>query len=108
MGWHIYCLYLSSKENINEILENNSLMKNDRTNRIRVKGLVIPNKWDKDGNVTGIAIAEYDEKESTILMDRIGRSLMALLHEKVVIEGKKDKTDNKDIIEVKRFDKDPM
>jgi hypothetical protein len=81
-------------------------MKSDCTNLVTFKGLVVPNKWDKDGNVTGISIAGYNEMESPVLMDKVGRGLLALLHEKVVIRGMKVKRDNMDIIEVKRFDKD--
>ena len=82
------------------------MMKSDCSNFIKVKGLVVPNKWDKNGNVTGIAIAGYNEIESPVLMDRIGRSLMELLHEKVVIKGNKVKKDEIDAIEVQNFTKD--
>ncbi|MFC1838125.1 hypothetical protein ACFL1N_00990 [Thermodesulfobacteriota bacterium] len=82
------------------------MMKSGCTNLITFKGIVVPSRWDKDGIVTGIAIARYDEMESPVLMDKTGRRLLALLHEKVVIRGKKVKRDNVDIIEVEKFDKD--
>jgi len=87
-------------------LESELVMKIDCNNLIIVKGVVIPYEWDKEGNVTGIAIARYNEMESPVLMDKTGRCLLALLHEKVVIRGKEVKRDKMDILEVKRFDKD--
>lgn len=84
------------------------MMKNDCNSLIILKGLVVPVNWDNQGNVTGIAIAGYNEMESVLLMDDVGIRLMALLHEKVVIEGRKVKIDNMDVIEVRRFDKDSI
>ena len=81
------------------------MMKNDCTDLITLKGLVVPTRWDKEGNVTGISIAGYNERVHPVLMDRAGRSLMSLLREKVVIKGNKSKN-NLEIIEVKRFIKD--
>jgi hypothetical protein len=83
-------------------------MKNDYTDLITVKGLVVPTKWDNDGNVIGIAIAQNNEMEFPVLMNGIGRNLIDLLHEKVVIRGKKVQTDNIDEIEVNSFDKDSV
>ena len=82
------------------------MMKNDHTNLISLKGLVIPSEWDKDGNVTGVTIAGNNEMEYPILMNRVGKRLTGLLHKIVVIEGRKTKTDNIDIIEVQKFSKD--
>ena len=83
-------------------------MKNDYTDLITVKGLVVPTKWDNDGNVIGIAIAQNNEMEFPVLMNGIGRSLIDLLHEKVVIRGRKFQTDTIDEIEVNSFDKDSV
>ena len=70
---------------------------------IRIKGLVIPCRWDNDGNVNGIAVAGFDENNYPLLMDEVGKRLMSLLHKEVEISGDVLKTNNSDTIKVKKY-----
>jgi hypothetical protein len=81
-------------------------MKNDLNDWKRVRGLVVPDEWDSNGDITGIALAGYNEGETHILLDKVGRRMMSLLHEKVIVMGRHVKKDNRDLFKVKRFHKD--
>jgi len=83
-------------------------MKNDSNDRITLVGLVVPAQWDKNGEIVGIAISSYDEKDYPVLMDKVGRRLMAFMHEKILIIGKPIKKGNIEVIKVKRFNKNSI
>ena len=70
---------------------------------ITVNGLIIPAQWDKQGTVNGVAIAGFDEVNYSIRMDKMGKNLLALLHEEVVISGNIINVKNSDIIKVLKF-----
>ena len=76
---------------------------NEPCKSITMNGLIIPTQWDKHGNVKGIAIAGFDEKNYYILMDKVGKNLLALLHKEVEVSGDFTKIDNSDTIQVKKY-----
>jgi hypothetical protein len=70
----------------------------------RISGLVIPTKWDKNGNVLGAALFDRKERQFVIQQDEMGKQLLKLLNEDVEIQAtitieKKGKT----ILKVKNF-----
>ena len=83
-------------------------MKNASNNWITLKGLIVPVRWDKNGVVKGIAIAGHDERNYPVLMDKVGRRMMSSLHEEVIVMGMHLKKDKRDILKVKRFNKDSI
>ena len=68
-------------------------------------GLLVPARWDNNGNITGITLACRDEKEYPILMDDVGKGLIAYLQEEVTIVGSTIKLDNVEGIRVNSFNK---
>jgi hypothetical protein len=53
-----------------------------------MEGIVIPVRWDEDGNPTAIALATQGEQEFLINMrDKMGKKLLAFLQKKVRIFG---------------------
>ena len=68
-------------------------------------GLLVPARWDNNGNITGITLACRDEKEYPILMDDVGKSLIAYLQEEVTIVGDTVKLDDVEGIRVSSFNK---
>ena len=79
-------------------------MENDFTALItELIGLIVPAQWDKNGDVTGLALSCRDESEYTLLMDRTGRSLTPYIHKEVVIKGVSLKEGCKEIIKVISF-----
>jgi hypothetical protein len=53
-----------------------------------IEGLVIPNKWDENGKVIGIAIHTDKEEIYIVAHNRMEAELLNQLHLKVRIEGK--------------------
>jgi hypothetical protein len=82
-------------------------MENDSNSQIVLKGLIVPARWDKKGDVVGIAIACHDEKEYLVLMNKIGRELMAFLNEEIIIIGKLIKIYGREVIKVGSFNEEP-
>ena len=80
-------------------------MRHSSKDKITLKGLVVPARWDKNGDILGIAIAGSDEREYPVLMDNIGRNLMVFMHEVVNIIGTPVKMDNSEVIKVMKFNK---
>ena len=76
-----------------------------KTAIIYIEGIIIPAKWDNNGNVLDLAIATRDEEEYLITdKDQIAR-LKPLLRQEVEIEGITQIQEGKRIIKVKRFSK---
>ena len=54
---------------------------------LTIDGLVIPVKWDEEGNASEITIATLDEDEYLVLLDEKGQELLKHLKEEVLIKG---------------------
>ena len=66
-----------------------------------ISGIVVPARWDEDGNVTGTAIHTFDENEYTIEYDRSGDLFKSLIHQAVIVSGKvRQRLDGKKLIRV--------
>ena len=69
-----------------------------------IEGLIIPNKWDENGKVIGIAIHTDKEEVYVVAHNRMEGELLSQLHIKVRIEGKiMQRLDGKKLIHVKSF-----
>jgi hypothetical protein len=72
---------------------------------ICVEGIIIPAKWDNNGNVVDLAIATRNEDEYLITdKDQVAR-LIPLLRQEVEIKGILRTKEKRRIIEVKKFSK---
>jgi hypothetical protein len=69
-----------------------------------VEGLILPNKWDDNGRIIGIAIHTDKEEIYLVAHNRIESELLSHLHLKVVIQGKiTERLDGSKIIHVNSF-----
>lgn len=53
----------------------------------RVRGIVIPVDWDKEGNTLAAAISGSDEQEYLIKQDPKGKELMRLMRQEIEAMG---------------------
>jgi hypothetical protein len=69
-----------------------------------IEGLIIPNKWDENGKVIGIAVHTDKEEVYVVAHNRMAGELLSQLHIKVRIEGKiMQRLDGNKLIHVKNF-----
>jgi hypothetical protein len=72
---------------------------------ISIHGIIIPVKWDANGNITGIAIATHKEEEYYIECDNKAAKLMSLLRQEVRITGVLKNKGEKKIIKIRKLSK---
>ena len=69
-----------------------------------IEGLVIPNKWNENGKIVGIAIHTDKEEMFIVAHNRMEGELLNQLHIKVRIEGKiMQRLDGNKLIHVSSF-----
>ncbi|MEX1326813.1 MAG: hypothetical protein AB1Z29_08425 [Desulfobacterales bacterium] len=69
-----------------------------------IEGLIIPNKWDENGKIIGIAIHTDKEEVYVVAHNRMESELLNQLHIKVRIEGKiMQRLDGSKLINVRSF-----
>jgi hypothetical protein len=68
-----------------------------------VEGIVMPAKWDENGNVVTVSIHAFDEAEYLIENYDFGRKLLKLLRKQVVVRGILTEKDGKQAIRVSDF-----
>ena len=62
-------------------------MKKENVQQLTVKGIVIPEKWDVDGSVIGVALQDFDENEY-LVEDSFGmEDLIPMLQKEVEVIG---------------------
>ena len=72
--------------------------------RNTIEGLVIPNKWDETGQITGIAIHTNKEEVYIVAHNRMEGELLSHLHLKVGVQGKiMERLDGNKLIHVRNF-----
>ena len=76
-----------------------------RKNRnLRIKGIVIPSKWDEKGAVTEVTIQAFDEKVYVVEPTALGEKLLGFIRKKVEVSGKiKPRLDGKTLVQVQSF-----
>jgi len=74
-----------------------------------VEGLIIPNKWDENGKIIGIAIHTDKEEIYIVAHNRMESELLNQLHTKVRIKGKiMERLDGNKLIHVRNFQPQPV
>ena len=69
-----------------------------------IVGIVIPAKWDENGNVIGVTIHTDDEKVYFVEHTRTGEELLGLIHRKVEATGKiRERLDGSTLINVQKY-----
>ncbi|NNK85816.1 MAG: hypothetical protein HKO91_09720 [Desulfobacterales bacterium] len=79
---------------------------NKKANKPIVEGIIIPEKWDDDGKVTGVTIQTNTENVYLVDHTRVGQELLNLIHEKVKAKGKiRERLDGSMLIAVQSYRK---
>jgi len=73
------------------------------TKTTTLHGIVIPAAWNKDGDVTSVAIATYDEGNYLVEDNKKGRQLLPLLRKRVMVNGRLIRRDTRTVIAVDTF-----
>ncbi|MFC1811432.1 hypothetical protein ACFL03_01945 [Thermodesulfobacteriota bacterium] len=70
-----------------------------------VTGILVPGKWDNNGNVVGVSIQTFDESEYVVKTYKLGKALLNFVSQTVSVTGKvSERLDGKMIIEVNHFE----
>ena len=70
----------------------------------KIRGIILPEKWNDNGNVISVAIHTDDESTYLIEQNRKGRELLKLVRRKVEAEGKiRERLDGKTILMVRDY-----
>ncbi|MBT8349692.1 MAG: hypothetical protein KJO26_00420 [Deltaproteobacteria bacterium] len=79
---------------------------NKKANKPIVEGIIIPEKWDGNGKVTGVTIQTSDESIYLVEHTKSGQELLNLIHEKVEAKGKiRERLDGSMLIAVQSYRK---
>jgi len=70
---------------------------------MKIRGVVIPRKWDENGRVVAITILTHDEDEYLIENDGRGKELKAFIRENVEVSGAVRPQDGNKVVQVKKF-----
>lgn len=65
-----------------------------------IKGILVPKKWDREGNVTAVSVSTFDERE--VLVSGWDEGLLGFLREAVEVEGIPVSEDGELMIRVSR------
>lgn len=68
-----------------------------------VRGLIIPVDWDQEGNVVGLALSSYDEREYRIEKQDKGIELFKFIREEVEVTGSIVEEKGKKTFKVKEY-----
>ena len=72
--------------------------------RNAIEGIVIPNKWDENGRIIGIAIHTSKEEIYLVAHNRVENELVNHLNRRVGIQGKiMERLDGSKLIQVNNF-----
>jgi len=78
--------------------------KKKAVSRNGIEGLVIPNRWDENGKIIGIAIHTDKEEIYIVAHNRMESELLNQLNIKVRIEGKiRERLDGSKLVQVRNF-----
>jgi hypothetical protein len=70
---------------------------------MKVKGILIPVNWDKNGNVVSVAIAANDESEYLVEDPELAGKLKGRLRQVVEVSGVVKRASGKNIIKIKQW-----
>jgi Tol biopolymer transport system component len=79
--------------------------KSKRSAKPAITGIIVPAKWNNNGNVVGVSIHAFDEKEYIVKTYKLGKALLQFVNQTVSVTGKvSERLDGRLIIEVSHFD----
>ena len=70
---------------------------------LKIRGVVVPRKWDENGRVVAITILTHDEDEYQVENAGRGIELKAFIRENVEVSGTVKPQDGIKVIQVKKF-----
>jgi len=80
-------------------------MKEKKGKESTISGIVVPNEWDDNDNVTRVAIQTENDEEYTVEYNPKGKELLRLLDHEVEVKGVVRQTPDGDmIISVKKYE----
>ena len=62
-------------------------MKRDEARERTICGVILPDEWDEDGNVTSIGIETIDGEDYIIYLNKMGKELLSFVDYKVEATG---------------------
>jgi hypothetical protein len=68
-----------------------------------VRGILIPESWDQNGNIVTIAIATTEEENFLVDLKGRGKDVARLIREKVTVLGQIREEGNQRILEVEDY-----
>ena len=70
-------------------IERKTPVKNSQSTKrsVSLKGLVLPAKWDENGDVTALKLATFDEKEYAVINDVVGKELFQHVRQEIFARG---------------------
>jgi tRNA G37 N-methylase Trm5 len=74
-----------------------------RSPMISIEGIIIPSRWDKQGNIVELTIATRNEEEYLVADENQVTMLKPLLRKEAQIRGKLKTKDGKKVINVTEF-----
>jgi hypothetical protein len=77
--------------------------RHERKEGVLVRGILIPESWDQDGNIVRIAIATAGEENFLVDLKGRGKDVVHLIREKVTVVGHVRKEGNQRILEVEDY-----
>jgi hypothetical protein len=70
----------------------------------KIRGIIIPERWDDNGDIIRVALHTNDEKAYLVEHTRKGKELVNLIHKKVEATGKiRERLDGKMFITVQNY-----
>ena len=72
-------------------------------NPTTIRGIVLAAEWEKNGSISEVDIASYDEKTYRVLNDDMGKQLWACAKKRVTAEGIVVKRKGRLTLQVHRF-----
>lgn len=75
----------------------------ETSNIEKIKGIILPEEWDKKGNVIVVTLATYQETKYRIVENALGKRLFSYLRQRVEVTGTIVKNDVCHEIRVRSF-----
>jgi hypothetical protein len=70
---------------------------------IHLEGIVIAAAWEKNGAVSAVDIAAYDEKRYRVADNLVGQQLKQLVKERLIIDGFIEATADRTILHITSY-----
>ena len=70
----------------------------------KIKGIIIPSRWDKNGNIQEVSLHTSDEKDYCVAHGGVGREFLTHIHHTVEASGKiRERIDGRMYINVHNY-----